>query len=75
MSLAYHAYDNGDFITAFKEFTKLAYEGNAVAQYNLAFMYYGEKGAGQNYSEAFYWFMKAAKSGHVSAQDILCLYV
>lgn len=64
-------YENGDYPTALREFTKLANAGVPAAQYNLAFMFYGGEGVVQDYSKAFYWFEKAAKSGYARAQDIL----
>lgn len=64
-------YENEDYQSAFIEFSTLAYEGNIVAQYNLAFMFYGGDGIAQDYEQAFYWFNSAAMAGHPMAQDLL----
>jgi hypothetical protein len=46
------AFDRGDYETAFRLLKPLAEQGNASAQYNLAFMYYEGKGVPKNYIEA-----------------------
>lgn len=46
---------------------KAAETGNADGQYQLA-LYLAAKGPGQNLPEAFDWFVKAAKQGHLGAQ-------
>ena len=68
---ATRAYEQGDYATALAEFARLAGKGDARAQYNLAFMYYGGDGVEQDYKAAFHWFEKSAKSGYSRAQDIL----
>jgi len=65
------AYENGDYQTAYEQFTQLALKDNAEAQYNLAFMYFGGEGIPQDDVKAAFWFEKAAKSGHAGAQDTL----
>jgi len=68
---AHAAYEQGDFHSAHEQFTKLATQDNANAQYNLAFMYFGGEGIPQDDVKAAYWFEKAAKSAHAAAQDTL----
>ena len=68
------AYKSGDYVTALKEWRPLADQGNAAAQYNLAFIYnYGNSDAGvtQDDAEAVKWFRKAAEQGHALAQHNL----
>ena len=65
------AHENGDYQTAYEQFSRLALKDNAEAQYNLAFMYFGGEGVPQNDIKAVFWFEKAAKSGHARAQDTL----
>ena len=46
------AYQAGDFATALQEWTPLADQGRAIAQYNLGVMYNNGKGVPQDYAEA-----------------------
>ena len=65
------AFQEGDYWTAFRNWHKLAGEGNMHAQNNLGWMY--EKGFGvvQNYEVAELWYYKAAQQGLSKAQDNL----
>ncbi len=65
------AYEQGNYKVALEQFTQLANQGNAEAQYNLAFMYFGGEGVTQDDTKAAYWFEQAAKSAHPAAQDTL----
>jgi TPR repeat protein len=48
---------------------ELAKQGNSTAQYNLGVMYQFGKGAvAQNYTQAIFWYRKAAEQGDTSAQ-------
>jgi len=71
LTAAVNAYENGDYKTAYEQFTQLALKDNTEAQYNLAFMYFGGEGVTQNDVKAAFWFEQAAKSGHAGAQDTL----
>jgi TPR repeat protein len=71
LKTAIAAYESGDYQTAYEQFTQLALNNDAEAQYNLAFMYFGGEGIPQNDVKAAYWFEQAAKSGHAAAQDTL----
>lgn len=68
---AMEAYESGDYQTAHKQFTFLATNDEAEAQYNLAFMFYGGEGISQDDRQALFWFEQAAKLGHAPAQDTL----
>ncbi|MDP6088531.1 MAG: tetratricopeptide repeat protein, partial [Nitrospinota bacterium] len=65
------AYNRGDFKTAFKEFRRLALQGNAFAQYNLGLMYAKGRGVAQDYAQAVTWYRKAALQGNALAQSNL----
>ena len=55
-----------------KDLISKATDGNAEAQFSLALKYYsGSVGFSQNYAEAFSWALKAAKQGHMQAQDLV----
>lgn len=59
-----------------KRWGKLAEQGNAVGQFNLAGCYYAGEGVPQNYGEAVEWYRKAAEQGYAEAQNMLgiCYY-
>jgi len=58
----------GDYETAVKEFTALAKDGNASAQYNLGQFYRRGLGVTKDYGEAAMWYLRAAEQGHNKAQ-------
>ena len=64
------AAQTGDLATAFREWTPLAEQGNAAAQYNLARMYEG-RGVQQDYKAAVKWYTLAAEQGIANAQYYL----
>lgn len=69
------AVQNGDFATAFREFTAAAEAGLDLAQYNLGVLYYTGQGVAQDYQQAFVWTNKAAEQGHMRAQfNLATLY-
>lgn len=59
---------DGDFETAFREFTVAAEEGLDLAQYNLGILYYTGQGVARDFNEAYRWTLAAAEQGHVAAQ-------
>ncbi len=63
------AIENGDFATALKEWTPLAEQGNAFAQFNLGLMYYNGKGVPQDNIRTHMWRNIAALSGHEYAAE------
>lgn len=71
IELAIKAYEHGDYLTAYHEFIPLAESGNALAQYNLAFLYYEGYGIEQNLEKAVIWFNRSALAGYAPAQDTL----
>ena len=62
------AYKSGDFATALREWTPLAKQGIALAQYNLGVMYDNGQGVPQDYKTAVKWYRLAAEQGNASAQ-------
>ena len=67
------AVQKGDFKTALREWSALAEQGDADAQYNLGLMYRKGDGVTQDYKEAVKWYRKAAEQGHETAQNNLGL--
>ncbi|MDK4684235.1 tetratricopeptide repeat protein [Kingella negevensis] len=65
------AYNRQDYTTAFKIWSELANQGNAVTQHNLGVMYEQGQGVAQNYQQAVQWYQKAANQGHAKAQGNL----
>ena len=62
------AYQNKDYIAAYRDFSKLANSGNTKAQTVLGIMYtYGE-GVQVDDKQAFYWYQKAANQEYPPAQ-------
>ncbi len=62
------AYYLKDFSTAFTLYEELAEQGDAAAQFNLAFMYDVGDGIPQDFKQAFKWYKKAAEQGVAEAQ-------
>jgi TPR repeat protein len=62
------AYKSGDYATALREWTPLAKQGVADAQYILGVMYDKGDGVPQDYKTAVKWYTLAAKQGHADAQ-------
>lgn len=62
---------SGDFATALREWTPLAEQGHAKAQFNLGVMYDRGQGVTQDYAEASKWYRKTAEQGDAAAQDKL----
>jgi len=58
------ALQKGDYAAALREWTPLAERGDAVAQFNLALMYYRGQGVRQDDKTALRWFRLAAEQGH-----------
>ena len=67
------AAQTGDFATALREWTPLAEQGSASAQYNLAVMYDNGWGVLQDDNAAVKWYTLAAEQGHAKAQSNLGL--
>ena len=65
------AYGSGDYATALREWTPLAEQGDASAQYKLGWMYDNGIGVSQDYKTAVKWYRLAAKQGDAFAQYLL----
>ena len=65
------AYQSSDFATALREWTPLAKQGNADAQFNLGLMYHEGQGVPQDYKTAVKWYKLAAEQGDANAQTNL----
>lgn len=65
------AYQNGDYATAFAEWSKLADAGNIQAYHNLAMLYANGQGVEENDDLAREWCEKAANAGLATAQHHL----
>jgi TPR repeat protein len=61
------AYVRGDFTTAIRIIRPLAEQGDAIAQYNLGYMYAHGQGVAENDTEAIKWLYKAAEQGYAAA--------
>ena len=64
----YAAFKSGDYATAVREWTSLAEQGDAIAQYNLGWMYDEGQGVTQDYKTAVKWYRLAAEQGLADAQ-------
>ena len=64
----YEAFISGDYATALREWEIAAEQGNALAQYNLGWMYRRGQGVPQNDKTAVKWYTLAAKQGYAGAQ-------
>ena len=62
------AAQSGDFATALSEWTPLAEQGRASAQFNLGQLYRRGQGVPQDYTTAVRWFTLAAEQSHAKAQ-------
>ena len=62
------AYDKGDYATALREFTTLAGQNHADAQFSLGLMYDDGRGVAQDDKQAVQWYKLAAGQGDADAQ-------
>ena len=62
------AYASGNYEVAINEWTQVADDGNARAQYNLGWMHANGRGVAQDFKEAIKWYTKSAEQGNVNAQ-------
>ena len=58
-----YAYQQKDYVTAYRLLKPLAKKGHSAAQYNLGRMYTRGEGIPQDYIEAYKWFFLANKNG------------
>ena len=71
LASANRAYQQKEYITALKEFTVLAEQGDAVAQLALGRMYMIGQGVKQDREEAVKWLNASATQGNADAQFFL----
>jgi uncharacterized protein len=62
---------SGNYATALREWTPLAEQGNANAQYGLGYLYNNGQGVPQDYKIAVKWWRLAAEQGIADAQESL----
>tara|TARA_B100000795_G_C22644948_1_gene377978 strand:+ start:104 stop:640 length:537 start_codon:yes stop_codon:yes gene_type:complete len=62
------AYAAGDYQGAIVEWLNVAEQGDARAQYNVAWMYANGRGSVLDFQEASIWYKKSADQGFVHAQ-------
>lgn len=60
LSDANSAYDTGNYAKAMQLFMVMAKQGNALAEFNIGFMYANGQGVPQNLIEAYVWTHTAA---------------
>ena len=58
----------GDYATAYREFSIAAEEGLALAQYNLGILFFTGQGVERDADAAYRWTAAAAAQGHIAAQ-------
>ena len=68
------AYEKGGYATALREWTPLAEQGYARAQYFLGLMYDNGEGVPQDKKTAVKWYTLAAEQGNAEAQSLLGIY-
>ena len=64
-------YEQRQFALAFKEFRRLADEGDERAQTAVGYMYQFGEGVAQDYAAAAQWYHRAATKGYAEAQSRL----
>lgn len=68
LELGMQALENGYVRRAIELWTPLAEQGNAEAQFGLGVIHNDAVGVPQDYTEANYWFLRAAEQGYAPAQ-------
>lgn len=63
-----------DYAAALELLGPLAQDGNAVAEYNLGYLFDQGAGVPQNYAEALKWYKRAAEQGLVEAQYVVSYF-
>ncbi len=74
LDLAVKYYKQQDYKKAADLFTKVAEQGDMVAQSNLAMMYAEGTGVTQDNAQAFKWYQKSAQQGYATAQFQIGLF-
>jgi hypothetical protein len=65
---AFAAAERKDYATALRIWIRLAEQGDAASQYNVAQLYYSGRGVAQNLAAAAGWYRRAAEQGFPDAQ-------
>jgi hypothetical protein len=74
--LALRAYDAGDYATAFKEWARLAEQGDLAAMRNIGHLYRFGRGTEKNPAKAAEWYRRAAEGGLDRAEaNLAALYL
>lgn len=55
----------------YEKYIDAAKQGDVDAQYNVGLYYYRGQGVEKNFTQALYWFTKAAEQGHEGAKETL----
>ena len=61
-------YRQGNYVEAAKAYLLSANEGNAEAQFNIAYAYFTGEGIDRDYTSAAMWFKRAARQNFAKAQ-------
>ncbi len=69
--IGWHAYNGGDYATALAEWTPLAEQGDADAQYLVGLMHDDGQGMPADASVAAHWYRLSAEQGYAPAQNNL----
>ena len=64
-------FNKKNYVEAYEQYSELALNDDANAQYNIALMNYKGLGVNQNYKLAFFWYEKSALNGNAAAQNNL----
>jgi len=70
-SEGYEAAQQGNFSKAISIWQPLAEQGDADAQYTLAWMFESGKGVTADLNKAIYWYKKSSQQGNLAAQYVL----
>src|SRR5262245_40303913 len=73
MRAGWTAYDRGDDATALRQWTPVAQDGDADAQYLVGLIYDTGRSAPADHVAAAKWYALAAEQGHAAAQNNLGL--
>ena len=67
----YASYEDGDLASALREWTPIAEQGDAVAQYNFGLLYSDGEGVRQDDAKAATWYRMASEQGDARARGSL----
>lgn len=65
------AYNKKNYKRSYLLLMPLAKKDNAIAQYQLGYLYYYGRGTAINYKKAYYWIRKSASQGYKPARIAL----